>query len=189
MVLRTHQSQRTMRLHSSTNAIYCSSFSVRKKRQKLIQGLASPWKSRGRKPFGARMIYFHRCSSYLSQERHAVRSDILHQAKTICKSGISCGCYSVSLHFHRRDAGKLSSSPTSVCRRFWFSSLSIFISLENCIWNLHKKVHGSGWNPADPPQTRCNLWFNEKYQRNKSKLSWKINSAIVKLHLEPPLCL
>ena len=51
---------------------------------------------------------------------------------------------------------------------------------------LHKKVHGSGWNPAEPPQTRCKLWFNKKHQRNKSKLSIKINSAVVSLSLHRP---
>ena len=37
-VLRTHQAQPTMRLHSITDAIYFSSFSMKKKRQKVIQG-------------------------------------------------------------------------------------------------------------------------------------------------------
>ena len=71
------------------------------------------------------------------------------------------------------------SQASHTCRRFRFPSELSFASLECQSRNSHKKVHGSGWNPAEPPQTRCNLWFNEKHQRNKSKLSWKINSAVV----------
>ena len=82
--------------------------------------LRRPWKSRGRKPFGARNIFVSLPHFLPSQERLAVRSDMLHQAKTIYISGIFCGCYSANLCFHRRDAGKLSSCPASACRRFGF---------------------------------------------------------------------
>ena len=144
------------------------------------------WRKRGKKSFkgvatslkipGTQAVWCSWCFISLpyflpSQERLAVRSAILHQAKTICKSDVFCGCYSANLHYHRRDAGKLSSYPTSACRRSWISSKLSFASLEYWSRNLHKKVHGSGWNPANPSQTRCYLRFNEKHQRNKSKLS------------------
>ena len=120
-----------MCIHSITGAIFFSSFSVRKKRQKVIQGLASPWKSRGRKPFGARDIFASLPHFLPSQERLAVRSAMLHQAKTIYISVIFCGCYSANLHFHRRDAGKLSSCPASACRRFGLCEVSVFV------WNYN----------------------------------------------------
>ena len=73
-----------------------------------------PWGKRGKKSFkgvatslkipGTQAVWCSWCFISLphflpSQERLAVRSAMLHQAKTICKSDISIGCYSANLHF------------------------------------------------------------------------------------------
>ena len=99
-----------------------------------------------------------------------VRSAVLHQAKVFYMCFTFCGCYSSNLHYHRRDACKLSSCPASACRRIGFH-LSCPLPHMNAEAKIcTKRFMGPGETRHKQPQTRCKLWFNKKHQRNKSKL-------------------
>ena len=157
-----------MRLHSITSAIFFSSFSVRKKRQKVIQGRCDVLENPGdASRLVLEIFLFHYRTFY--HRKNGLRCGVLCyiKQKLFAKVIFSADVIVQTCTTHRRDAGKLCSCPASFCRRSWISSELSFASLECQSWNLHKKVHGSGWNPADPPQTRYKLWFNKKHQRNK----------------------
>jgi len=44
---------------------------------------------------------------------------------------------------------------------FWFVQILVLAVY------LNKAVHGSGCNPAEPPHTRCKLWFNKSINGTK----------------------
>ena len=105
---------------------------------------------------------------------------MLHQAQTINLSDIFCGCYSANLHYHRRDAGKLSSCPTSFCRRSWVLSLTKSLyHLKTTSKIRTKRFMGPGETRRSRHKRDVNGGLMKNINGTKSKLSIKINSAVV----------
>ena len=142
-------------------------FREEKEAKSHSRALRRPWKSRGRKPFGAGDVLFHYRTSY-------------HR-----KNGLRCG---VIYYIRQRLFAKVMFSADAIVQACTFivetlisfhltqpllvgGLVFIFINLY-ITWILKlkfctKRFMGPGETRHKQPQTRCKLWFNEKHQRNK----------------------